>query len=284
MNPSESREQLKTTLQTLKPLSIRERDRRWAAARQVMAEQGVEALLIFSQERLRPDHWLTNDIPAATVIFPREGEPTGMMFEGVFAGAMLEAELRGEAAWIKDWRFRKKPFKVVDVFREKGLERARVGVVGAAGGPHADAGWVSFTDWRYILEQLPDVTFIDLWRPFAERMSVKSDEELTLFRRAAAIAEVGCARLLDAARPGVTEAVSTATVQREILRLGARSTTMVLHTGVGFPRAGAPKWQQRAQPVRVLRKGDVVTAGVFSLVGNIEGPGPSDLFRWSDAG
>jgi Xaa-Pro aminopeptidase len=194
-----------------------------------------------------------------------------MMFEGALgAGAMLEAELRGEAAWIKDWRFRKKAFKVVDVLREKGLEKARIGVVGAAGGPHADVGWVSFTEWTYILEQLPDVTFVDLWRPYAELMSVKSDEELAVFRRAAAIAEVACARFLDAAQPGVAETELYATVQREILRLGARSTTMVLHSGVGFPRAGTPKWQQRAQPPRVLQNGDVVTAGVFPLVGNIE--------------
>ncbi len=270
MNPSESREHLRASLQPLKPLSVRERDRRWAAARQLMGEQNVEALLIFSHERLRPDHWLTNDLPAATLLFPREGEPTGMMFEGVFAGAMLEAELRGEAAWIKDWRFRKKPFKVVELIREKGLERARIGVIGAAGGPKADAGWVSFTDWSYILEQLPDATFTDLWGPYAELMSVKSDEELALFRRAAAVAEVACERFLDAAQPGVSEAELYATVQREILRLGARSTTMVLHAGAGFPRAGAPKWQQRSQPVRVLRNGDVVTAGVFPLVANIE--------------
>jgi Xaa-Pro aminopeptidase len=114
------------------------------------------------------------------------------------------------------------------------------------------------------------VKFIDLWGPYAALMSVKSDEEITIFRRAAAIAEVACARLLDAARSGINEAELYATVQREILRLGARSTTMVLHTGAGFPRVGAPKWQQHAQPVRVLQNGDVVTAGVFPVVGNIE--------------
>ena len=62
-------------------LSIDERDRRWNAARALMEEQEVDALLVFSDRDgagsplWAVDHWLTNDQVGTYVVFPRTGVP-----------------------------------------------------------------------------------------------------------------------------------------------------------------------------------------------------------------
>src|SRR5205823_9872977 len=58
----------------LKGFTREERDRRWAKLRELMAQQGVDVLLVFPRWMPGDALFIANTLGA--VIFPREGEPT----------------------------------------------------------------------------------------------------------------------------------------------------------------------------------------------------------------
>jgi len=61
--------------------SLAERDRRWALARELMAAEGVDALIVYGErEMVQPapyahDAYFTNDRPGTIVIFARDADP-----------------------------------------------------------------------------------------------------------------------------------------------------------------------------------------------------------------
>lgn len=254
----------------IKPLSPRERDRRWERTRTMMREQGVECLLVFGSDREQVDNYLTNDLPGSTVIFPLEGAPVAIT-RGHLVGTQIESALRGEAVWIDDFRFRPGPATIVNILKEKGCERGRIGVVGAEGGSHFfPTGWTPYATWKAIREALPHAALKDVSWPFMTMTLVRSEEELALFRRAAAVSELACQVMLDVVKPGVGEAEVFAVATYEILRHGARARFMILHSGPDNPSWHYPKWQMRAQPPRVIRRGDIIVAELFPEYGFIE--------------
>src|SRR5690606_11787230 len=107
----------------------------------------------------------------------------------------------------------------------------------------------------------------ELWSAFARHWLVKSEEELELFRHAAAIGESACQVMLDVTKPGVTEAEIYAAVQYEIMRYGAHTPGLIFHSGPSNPSWGLPRWQFRAQPQRKIQTGDIIVSELFPNVG-----------------
>ena len=242
-------------------------------ARQLMQGNQLEALLFFPDPSSgdgygfnSPDAWITNDAPGMIVVLPLEGEPVGFAIGR--PTTFLEQEGRGFAPWVRDLRFVRGPAALTAVLVEKGLEAKRIGTIGALAGTHfAPKGFVSYGYWSEVLECMPKAEFVELYHRFKLKWLVKSEEELRLFRRAAEILEGACGRLLELARPGVSERDLYAATQAEILSKGGCTHAAIMHSGPTSLSWGAPKWLARDQPARRLVLGDVLFAELFANVG-----------------
>lgn len=120
---------------------------------------------------------------------------------------------------------------------------------------------------------MPEARLEDFTRDFTDFMLVKSAEELALLRYAASVSEKACAAMFATARPGVSEAAVYAEIMREIYRRGCdtRYPNFSLQSGPDNIGWGVPRWILRAEPPRILQRGDVVQAEIHTLYGGQEG-------------
>lgn len=255
-------------------LSLQERDRRWARTREFMKTEGLDCLLIVGLEsRQQLQRYLTNDHTGGYVIFPRDGDLTYLAWTASRVTSHLQAVSQGDTPWIGDSRVGANGRTVVAVLREKGLDRSTIGVVGLGGsGGRETEGWIPYAAWRQILEGLPDATFSDVTQGFAELGLVKSDEELDVIRRAAAVGEKAAEAMLKVTGPGVSESEIAAAVMSVIYRHGAAGERgyIILHSGPDNPSWGPPLWLIRPERPRVVQAGDVVQAEIFPKYGDLE--------------
>ena len=117
-------------------------------------------------------------------------------------------------------------------------------------------GFIPYKTWAYVLEHLPHATFVEVSRPFAEVMLVKSEEELALVRYSARIGEMACEAMLNVTRPEVSESEIYGTIMKVIFTHGAnvRSPQLNLHSGVDNTSWGPPLWIYQAQRPRLVKK------------------------------
>lgn len=259
-------------------LSLKERDRRWNRVKDLMRANGLECLVVFGlRGREWFDRYLTNDRAGGTTIFPLEGEMVHLEWAPFDMAAHMESALRGEASWVNDVRLRANGPSVVEVLKEKGYERAIIGIVGLTiFAPGEVEGYVPYTTWTYILNNLPGTTFKEVSDDFAQLVSVKSDEELQLVRRGAEIGELAAEAMIKASRPGAMENEIYAAVMNQIFLNGANGsqapyiTPLILQTGPDNTGWGAPMWMLRGGRPRIVQKGDLVMAEIFSRYGCME--------------
>ncbi|MBI4322443.1 MAG: aminopeptidase P family protein [Chloroflexi bacterium] len=260
-------------------LSENERDRRWVRVREMMKARGLDCLVVFGLKgREMFDRYLTNDRTGGIVIFPREGDGLIHLSWTTFdVTAHLESSLRDEASWVKDVRLGANGAGVVSVLREKGYERASIGAVGLGMyAPGEMEGNVPYGTWAHILEKLPDATFHNVSYPFAEVIFAKSDEELQLARRAAAIGELVCEAMINATRVGATESEIYAAGMYHLFLNGGNGSPspyispMIFHSGPDNPSWGAPMWLFRPQRPRTIQNGDIILAEIFPHYGGME--------------
>ncbi len=255
-------------------LSVKERDRRWTRTREFMKKQGFECLVLAGlTSREQYDAYLTNDYAEGIVVLPAEGLPTYITWMEGRVMRQKEAAERGLTPWVEDMRAGVDGPTLAAVMREKGFEKARVGVVGLQSrGPAEMNGYIPYALWSNILTELPHVEFVDCSEGFAAMMLVKSEEELVLMRRSAAIGEEACRVMLEKARPGVSELELTAEIMYTIFKAGAFSPPpfLVLHSGPETVSWGPPIWRYQGGVTRTLQKGDMVMAEIFPRYGGFE--------------
>ncbi len=255
-------------------LSLTERDRRFARTRELLKRLGLEGLILAGlTSRDQYDAYLTNDYAEGIVIFPAEGTPTYITWQEGRLMRMKEAQQRGVVPWIEDMRVGVDGPTVAAVIREKGLDKGRLGVVGLESrGPSEMNGYIPYALWTKILTELPRAQFVDCFTAFAAMMLVKSQEELVLMRRSAAIGEEACKVLLSMAKPGVSELEITAEVLHTIFKNCAFSPQpfLILHSGPETVSWGPPMWRYQGGPTRTLQKGDMVLAEIFPRYGGLE--------------
>ncbi|NJP97738.1 M24 family metallopeptidase [Nonomuraea sp. FMUSA5-5] len=256
--------------------SIAERDRRWNLARDLMDDEGVQALVVYGEHEMvypapyAPDTYFTNDRPGAIVVFPRDADPIVLVGTPMTIGDHIEAQRRGEATWITpgNMRVARHPEGVVQVLREHGLEQAAIGVLGIDPCPP----WhfvpiMPHAYWAAMTEHLPHATFKGVYRPFYARTSAQSAEELAVLAYAAEAGEAVAHAMLTVARPGATDAEVCAAGTAEALRRGVMIAPMIINSGPGTISWGMPGWSYRPQAPRVLAEGDIVLAEVMCFYG-----------------
>jgi Xaa-Pro aminopeptidase len=148
-----------------------------------------------------------------------------------------------------------------------------VGLVGL--GPTAGGeaeGLVPYGFYVNLSKALPGVEIVDFTRTFMDFIHVKSAEEIALVRFASGVSEQACLAMIDACRPGVSEAEVYADILHEIHRWGCdtRYPFLSLQSGPDNIGWGAPRWTLRAEPPRILQHGDLVQAEIHTLYGGQE--------------
>jgi Xaa-Pro aminopeptidase len=255
----------------LNPVSNAELDRRWAAVRNAMAEQGVDALIVQSNNDWLGGHakWLT-DHPATngypkTVVFhandwmtvvdmgPRGGRRklggNDEVHRGV--GEILTTPAFTSVAYTDEYQAE---LVVSDI------KRRRYKAVGISGG-----GALPHKFMTRIARDLAPAALVDMTEPIDRLKAIKSPEEIVAIRKAAHMQDEIFARLLAKVKPGMRDTEITALAQYEGRLLGSEQG---LFLGTSAPLGVRSGFADRYQQGRTLKAGEHFTV----LIEN-NGPG-----------
>jgi Xaa-Pro dipeptidase len=264
---------------TVPGFSHAERDRRWNIGRQIMDEKDLKALIVFgSREGAFPapyamDTFFTNDRPGAIVVFPRDSEPHVLAF-ALAANDHMQAMERHEAVWIKPEHFfggAPNGHALVTVLKKLGLGNERIGVLGLDPYPpfYFD-GPMPYHTWKAVLDSFPGATFEQVGQRFFQLTAARSDEELEVLRWSADVGEQMCEAMLEATRPGVTEADVYSAIVAACPRYIGFTAEILLGSGKEIVSWGPPTWNYRPHAPRRIEDGDIVVAEVFASLGMLE--------------
>ena len=256
-----------------------ERDRRWRLARDLMDEQGLAALIVYGDREgaapapFAPDTYFTNDRPGSVVIFPRKGDPVAEVALPMAVTDHMTAERRREQPWIRPENIYagKMGRALVMTMKEMGLGKGTIGVIGLEPYPpfYFD-GAMPYNTWSTVLESFPDASFKPVQKRFLELTAVRSDEELEVLRYSADVGEAMCEAMLEAVRPGVSEADIYAAAMAAAPRHACFTTMILLGSGKEYATWGPPTWLYRPHAPRRIEDGDVVLSEVFCSFGMLE--------------
>ena len=219
--------------------------RRYASVRQVMAEQGLSALVLYGtvsayQEVLYFSNFAT--MREAMLLLPLEGEPA------LFVEYFNHVPNARQVASIADvcWGGQDISLAVVENLRECGLSEGRIGIVGP----------ITYKQYGLMREKLPQVEWVDFIPQMMQLRLVKSEEEIEFLRKGAEFSDLAIAALEREVHPGIHEYELAAIVEGAYLGLGGKThihymaTTPMSQPGVCVPA--------QHQSGRAIEKGDVL--------------------------
>ena len=209
---------------------FQDRDWRWERVRKLMADRGVDVLIVMPPNvssgnlyyHFTPGDalYLANEWGA--VIFPLEGDPT---------------LIRGRASdepgvWIQDVRFRtprggsrsQYGEQVAARLREMEADGKRIAIAGLSQGVYAwvrqPEGYVLQVAMTSVREAVPHADLVDAGSIMEEARYIKSEEEIEAIRSGVQIGEASAVAMAEHARPGVTQADVYAHMVFEQVRRG----------------------------------------------------------------
>lgn len=255
----------------LNPVSNTELDRRWTAVRKAMAEQGVDALIVQSDNdwlggyaKWLTDHPATNGYPKTVVFYaddwmtvvdmgPRGGRRklggNDEVHRGV--GEILTTPAFTTVTYTDEYQAE---LAVSDI---KPRNCRAVGLVGGGALPHKFI--------TRIERELAPVRLIDMTEAIDWLKAVKSPEEIVAIRMAARMQDEIFARLLARVKPGMRDTEITGLAQYEGRLLGSEQG---LFLGTSAPLGVRSGFADRYQQGRTLRSGEH-----FTILIENNGPG-----------
>jgi Xaa-Pro aminopeptidase len=255
----------------LNPVSNAELDRRWAAVRKAMADHGVEALIVQSNNDWLGGHakWLT-DHPATN------GYPKTVVFHVNDWMTVIDMGPRGghrklggndEVHRGVGEIFTTPAFTSVNYTEEyqaelvvSDIKRRNYKAVGVAGG-----GALPHKFMIRIEHDLAPIRLIDMTDTVDWLKAIKSPEEVVAIRRAARMQDEIFARLLTTVKPGMRDTEITALAQYEGRLLGSEQG---LFLGTSAPLGVRSGFADRYQQGRTLKPGEH-----FTILIENNGPG-----------
>jgi Xaa-Pro aminopeptidase len=259
-------------------LSRAERDRRWDGLRKRMLFSGVDCLIILGTD-MYWDMGLAN-LRYVTGIGQKMG--TSALFfldsEPVVYNAVPHMSRPFHAQhtlqdWISDIRILRGPTEIAAELRDRGLDRARIGLVGFSSGILPASIFVD-ADLQTLREHLPNAQLVDFGYAVQEMRMLKSDEELDFMRRGGQVARKVIDAMVESSRPGVTEAEVYAEMARTQIANGAEPNMFNLFTSGPVEHPPTEIWHllhgtdQPASPtMRPLAEGDNVISEFHTKYG-----------------
>lgn len=245
-------------------ISTAELERRWAAVRAAMAEHRIDVLLMQANNDFMGGYvkYFT-DIPATngypqTVVFPRE-DRMSVVGQGPF-GAVRDLPPEGDGVRRGTARFMATPSyasahytaEYDAVLAEKALERYTGGTVGLLG-----TAAMSFALVDYLKRgKLSRAKFVDASDMVDRIKSIKSDEELALIRRTAAMQDAAMDAAFKAIKPGMRDLDVAAVAEQVGHSLGSEQGLFLCSSA---PVGVSAMFGNRHLQNRVIQQGDQYT-------------------------
>lgn len=212
-------------------LSEAERDRRWLAVRRKMFLRKLDCLVLFGNDLfygmgMANVRYMTqlNSSMTTVCVFPLVGDP--IAFNGPPHMNLPSHQGRARGAWVDDVRPNTGIRAVVDAIRDLGFAGGSIGVVGF--GTHHSGNNLPWYWMNALIESLPDGKVNDETALLNEARMIKSEEEITLLRRAGEVALRRVQRMIAEARPGISERELWAAMEHEQLLAGGEPQTFNL--------------------------------------------------------
>lgn len=243
-----------------------EYERRHALARQKMARDGLDALILTGSPNIYSMGggvtWASGLIDERGMgqyfLLPYEGEP---MLIYPHAGCHIEAAR--QMVSVRDVRGSQGgQFGQVLAGRleELGLHSGRIGITAAdRNGPE----YMGLTCFRQLETRLPQATFVFLPKLLHELTYLKSAEEIAAMSRAGELAIAALEAVAAAARPGAREYQLEAAGTQAIMNGGGRVHLMMIgSTSMRDPKLAFPNPRPSH---RVLQMGDIILAEIVAM-------------------
>ncbi|HEX3442709.1 MAG TPA: aminopeptidase P family N-terminal domain-containing protein, partial [Pseudolabrys sp.] len=248
-------------------LSLRERDRRWAAVRKEMAARDLDCLVLWGWP-LMWDFCIANarylcpvggNAEFNVLVFPRDGDPTCYVLMPTFLEGWRSAQ-----DWVGDIRARKGTWadSVAERIKELKLERGRIGMDGLAG-PLDPDGWLPHSVYLRLQELLSGAKLVALDDMLEKVRTIKSDEELGILAKAAELGDLMLAACRDTARPGVKECEVYGRMVETMLAHGGEEPTLFLWACDRYPYPHP----FRVPTTRKMERGDVIICELHPKIG-----------------
>jgi Xaa-Pro aminopeptidase len=212
-------------------IPVSEYPQRWKKVQAVMAEQGLDFLVAYADDRATsgPAHarWLANfpvHFEPVCILFARQGKPVMLVGPESDQYALLSGQifdvriLRDFTHPSEDYPY-SKILSLTEIMAEVGLEPHSVKRVGLAGrgliGNDVLAAWQA---------ALPGVLWVDMENTLCDLRAQKSPAEIEVIRFAYKIAEVGFEAGVNMVQAGVTEREVAAEIDAAMRRAGSEGT------------------------------------------------------------
>ncbi len=208
---------------------------RWARARQLMDQAGLDTLLVCNEENFQYFTGTSSTLGLhysvtrpAVLVLPISGDPIAVVGELLVDSFKMTSHVEQVKGYQDVVRF---PFElVVDALRELGSKR-----IGAELGQEQRMG-MPVGDYLSIVDTLSDMIFVDAAPQFIKLRMVKTAEEVSYMQQAADITGRARQRMFDEIHKGMTERDVARMLRRLILEEGGDRTSFI-HLISGFPAA-----------------------------------------------
>lgn len=207
--------------------SLAERDRRWRAVREKMAEQKIDVIVTpqntgHSLDFQANSRYLTHcggggdaDIAA---VFPLSGEVTVI-------ATSADPRWTVTQNWVADVREARRNYgaKIVERLKELKVERGSIGItgLGEVEGTRTPEGTILYGTWQKIRDAFPNARLLDATPILTEVRYVKSREEIDALAKSMEIIELAYQAEIEAARPGVRDWDVWAATQCALMKNGS---------------------------------------------------------------
>lgn len=257
----------------LPQLSITERDRRWTSLRKTMAEQAIDCLFIWGNNRawgigLSNFRYVTHvGAREGIALFPLKRDPV------VFAGNphyyVPYNIFAAHQNWVADVRPLAGLDPVIAAIKELGLEKGSFGIVDTQG--QLSYYTVPYEPFKGMLEKLPQAKFRNVTRIVEELRMVKSDEEISFLQKSGDIAHLMVQKMIETCRPGILEAEVYAEMHKALLVNGGEDYAFNLLDSGNLDDPDLHLHHGKENPLsptmRVLRPGDIIMTEFHSNYG-----------------
>ena len=256
-----------------------EMDRRYARARELMAKQGIDLLLITNEENFQYFAGTTGSLGLhysntrpAIFILPKNRDPIAITGQVISHSMGLNTYLKDLRGYTDILSF---PHQIiVEAIGDAGPDIKRVGV---ELGQEQRMGMPVGT-YLKLVEALPQIEFTDAADIIIYLRMVKSPEEVAYMKQAADITGRARQRLFDQIMPGMTERDVVRALRRLILEEGGDRTSFV------HLISDIPACHTQAHLDRPLKKGNTlyVDAGAYVKTYTIDFPRLATLGKATD--
>jgi Xaa-Pro aminopeptidase len=220
-------------------------DERFAAVQSALSASGDDAWLVYG------DAQGYGDIAYVSHFLPRLRSVLGLVVKDAPPSLLANVGLRDIPAsktltWFEDVRpFSRLPGEAVKLVRERGLDGARIGLVGTRAA-------LPVAEWDAIAADLPDVTWVERDDAFRALRARKDRAELGAVALAFELARSGLRLAQAVIQPGKTVRQAAALIDREMRMHAAEDVRLLVASG---PQCGIA-----LRPVddRLLAQGDAV--------------------------